>query len=453
MPMLILIYILNYLDRNSIASARLAGLEADLGLVGSEYQLCVSILFVGYILCQVPSNMFLESIPKPSIYIGAVMTIWGIISGATAACTNFTGLLICRFFLGFIEAAYFCGALYYLSSWYTSRELSLRTAILYVGSLISGAFSGLIAAGIISGLDYAKGLRAWRWLFIIFGAITVVVAAAAIFILPDFPETTSWLSAEEKALAAYRLEEDACEADVHQKSVFRGLKLAVSDLRVWVLVVILSAIVSAASVTNFFPTVVGTLGYSSINSLLLTVPPYALSILVTTLNALHADKTGERLYHVIIPFGVALVAFIIAAATINTAARYVSMMLMLVIYAGYVVCLSWISSTVPRPPAKRAVALALINALSNATQVYTSFMYQSAMSPRYIIAFTYNSIMVVIAIIFTVILRFMLVRLNKKLEKGEDVDGVLASGSATAIGGKAALPTQQQKVKGYRYKY
>lgn len=101
------------------------------------------------------------------------MMIWGAISGATGAVQNYSGLLVCRFFLGFIEASYFPGCLFYLSSWYTRKELSLRTAILYSGSLISGAVSGLVSAGITDGLDGKAGLSAWRWLFILEGSITV----------------------------------------------------------------------------------------------------------------------------------------------------------------------------------------------------------------------------------------------------------------------------------------
>lgn len=88
------------------------------------------------------------------------MICWGVISAATAACQNFAGLIAVRFFLGFVEAAYFPGCLYYLSCWYKRSELGFRTAILYSGSLISGAFSGLIAAGITSNMDGLHGLRA-----------------------------------------------------------------------------------------------------------------------------------------------------------------------------------------------------------------------------------------------------------------------------------------------------
>ena len=145
---------------------------------------------------------------------------------------------------------------------------------------------------------------------------------------------------------------------------------------------LLLGFVSAGSVTNFFPSVVQTLGYGTINTLLLTVPPYFLAVVTSMLNAWHADRTGERYWHITLPIYVAIVAFVLAAATTATAPRYVAMMLMVPgVYTGYVVALSWISNTIPRPPAKRAAALAAINAFSNAAQIYSSFMYIGA--PRY----------------------------------------------------------------------
>ena len=167
------------------------------------------------------------------------MVIWGVISTATAGAHSMGGIFAIRFFLGFIEAAYFPGCLYFLSSWYTRKELGFRTAILYSGSLISGAFSGLIAAGVLGGMDHALGLRAWRWLFIIEGAITIVIATAAYFVLPNLPRTTSWLSEEERQLAAWRLDEDIGEDDwvsSEDQSLGYGFVLAIKDVKTWVLV-------------------------------------------------------------------------------------------------------------------------------------------------------------------------------------------------------------------------
>ena len=130
-----------------------------------------------------------------------------------------------------------------------------------------------------------------------------------------------------------------------------------------------------------------TLGYGKITSLCLTAPPYCLAVITAFANAIHADKTGERFFHISLPLCVAVAAFILAAATTSTAPRYVSMMLMVPgVYTGYVVALAWISNTIPRPPAKRAAALTGINAVSNASSIYASYMYPSSAGPRYIVA-------------------------------------------------------------------
>lgn len=148
--------------------------------------------------------------------------------------------------------------------------------------------------------------------------------------------------------------------------------------------VLIFCLVSSASVTNFFPTVVETLNYGKIETLLLTAPPYVLSVITAMANAWHADRTGERYFHITIPLYVAVAAFIIAACTTTVGPRYLSMMLMPPsMYASFVVALTWISNTLPRPASKRAAALAAINAVSNTSSIYASYMYPSSAGPRY----------------------------------------------------------------------
>jgi len=111
-------YWLNYLDRNAIALARLDNLEEDLNLTSAQYQTCVSILFVGYILGQVPSNMLLTRC-RPSYYMAGCMALWAVVSGLTALSNDFKGLLLTRFFLGVVEAPFYPGALYVLGIFYS----------------------------------------------------------------------------------------------------------------------------------------------------------------------------------------------------------------------------------------------------------------------------------------------------------------------------------------------
>ncbi len=131
------------------------------------------------------------------------------------------------------------GCLYYLSCWYTRKELGFRFAVLYSGALISGAFSGLLSAGVRWGMDGTRGLGAWQWLFIIEGAATIVIAFGCFFVLPNFPRTTSWLTEEERTLAVWRLEEDIGEDDwtgSAEQTFWQGAKLAFMDYKTYVMV-------------------------------------------------------------------------------------------------------------------------------------------------------------------------------------------------------------------------
>ena len=177
-----------------------------------------------------------------------------------------------------------------------------------------------------------------------------------------------------------------------------------------------------------------TLKYPTVETLLLTSPPYVLAVIVTYLNAWHADRTGERYWHVAGPLWVSVIAYIIGATTKAIGPRYLSMMLMVPsVYSAFVVGLAWISNTLPRPPAKRAAALAFINAVSNCSSIYASYLYPDSAAPGYTLAFIVNCLTSFIGILAATLLRFMLVRLNKKLEAGIYVEGAI-----NALPGEAA---------------
>ena len=233
------------------------------------------------------------------------------------------------------------------------------------------------------------------------------VALVAILILPDLPRTTPWLTEEERQLAVWRLEEDIGEDDwtgSDAQTFGRGLKLALADIKTWILTLLMLACGSAATFTNFFPTVAQSLpgpdhGHvSSTIALLLTTPPYMLAVVALLLTAWHADRTGGRYFHLTVPLYFAIVAFVLAAATESFVPRYIAMLLMVPSsYAGWGVSLSWISSTLPRPPAKRAAALALINAVSNSSNIWSSYLYSDG--PRFVTAFVVNGVAAAVAIL------------------------------------------------------
>ncbi|KAL6244141.1 hypothetical protein RBB50_009011 [Rhinocladiella similis] len=421
MPLMMLIYVLNYLDRNNIAIARLGTFEEDIGLHSNQYNTIISIFFVGYILTQIPTNMILDKV-RPSLFLPLVMTAWAIVSACTGAVQSYGGMIALRFLLGFVEAPFFPGALFLFSSWYTKKELAKRISILYAAGQMSGAFGGLLGSAIMSGMDGKAGLPAWRWLFIIEGAATIPVAVITMFILPDYPADTKWLDDEERKLAVLRIAEEANEEDIHKARAVEGFKLAFADPALYLLWFMQLGLNTAAAFTNFFPTIVATLGYGRTETLLLSAPPYVFAAILGISNSWHSDKTRERWLHILWPQVFASVGFIISAVTLNTAARYTATFMMMSIYGSFGCILSWVSTTLPRPSSKRAVAYAVVNAGSNLASIYASYFYPSSQGPKYWQANIANVAFSAMCIILATALHFYLRWRNVQLQRASDED-------------------------------
>ncbi|KHN98372.1 Major facilitator superfamily domain, general substrate transporter [Metarhizium album ARSEF 1941] len=409
----VLIYIMNYLDRNNIASARLKGLQEDLKLDDTQYATCLSILYVGYILMQVPSNMFINRIQRPSLYIACSMLLWGLVSTLSGNAKDFAGMAVIRFFLGFIEAAFLPGALLILSKWYTRRELTTRNAILFAGNLISNAFSALVGAGVLSNMQGVLGHAAWRWLFWIEGAATMSIAVVAVFILPDLPHNARGFTDEERAVAQLRMFEDVGEADADpaDQGIFDGLVMSLTDPKIYVMMLTFTAYVVGLSFNAFF------------------------------------------FWHIVGPIVMGIVGFVISMSTLNVAARYLALFLQAGSYAGFIVFYSWISSTFPRPPAKRAVAIALINAFSQLGNVAGSYVWalkDDGFRKSYGIVLS----MFGVTMAGCWILRTMLVRLNRRLEEEETAETRQGAGEGnrgTEDGHVEKTDENLHMRKGFRY--
>lgn len=226
-PMLAILYLLSFLDRSNIGNAKIQGLQTDLNLTGTQYNLCATVFFFTYCLFEIPSNLLLKRF-RPSIWLPSIMIAWGAVMTLMGLVKNYHGLLIARLFLGVAEAGLYPGVAYYLTMWYCTEELALRQGLFFSAASMAGAFSGLLAYAIAK-MHGVGGLAGWQWIFILEGLLTVVVAVAAFFILHDFPDTASFLTVEEKAWVVHRLK--------YQGSKKSGRVVAESDHFEWKYVV------------------------------------------------------------------------------------------------------------------------------------------------------------------------------------------------------------------------
>jgi sugar phosphate permease len=230
-PMVMLLYLFSFLDRVNIGNARLYGMEEDLGLKGDQYQTAVSLLFVTYIITELPSNLVVKKL-TPSRWIAFLTVSWGIVATLTGLCQNYAGLIVCRLLLGAFEGGLFPGMAIYLTLFYTKKELGLRVGYLFVSAALAGAFGGLLAYG-IGHLDGKSGQRGWRWIMIIEGIPTAVLGILIWFFLADDPENAFYLTPEEKLLMTVRRERQIGHTkkamEFHKDDMWKALK----DWKVW----------------------------------------------------------------------------------------------------------------------------------------------------------------------------------------------------------------------------
>ncbi|KAG2085567.1 MFS general substrate transporter [Suillus discolor] len=309
MSIILILYTLNPIDRTNISNVRLQGFEKDLHLRGEQYATTLSILFVGYIIMQMPGNMFLHWLERPSVIIPCCTFTISVLSGLSTLTfdPSDTGIVIACFFLGFSEAPFFPELL----------------ALVSCGSFLNFAFGSLFASAILRGMQDKIGQAAWRWLFYVEGGITILVVVCAMFILPDFPHNTRWFTPEESTILISRHVEDG-----YGQCFFA-----------------------------YFPTPCAKLGYNT------TVTHLA--------EIRYSDKKQRRYKCFIVSNALGALAFMMSIFTMDKAARYTSLNIQVPdaarVTAGYLVLLGWISNPFFREPAKRAVATTLMNALGHTT--------------------------------------------------------------------------------------
>jgi len=310
-----------------------------------------------------------------------------------------------------------------LSVFYTRKEIATRVSILYAGNILASSFAGLIAAATFATLDGAHGLAGWKWLFIIEGVVTFCVATIAAFLLPDQPETTSWLTAAEREIAVHRILVDTA-GKKEDTTAREGLVAAIKDPRLYLFIFMQNMHLSACSFNNFFPTVVGTLGFNHTITLLLTCPPYLVSAFVGFGVGLSSGKRNERTWHITFSMGAALIGFIIACTTLNTAARYTACFLFASgAYAVNGVILGWVTATCGQTKQKKGSALSLVNLIANASYIYTAYLYPKSDGPKYLPAMSANAAFAFATISAVWIMRIWLKAQNRALARNGNANG------------------------------
>ncbi|KAL4887641.1 major facilitator superfamily domain-containing protein [Aspergillus karnatakaensis] len=455
LPLIAMSFFLNCIDRNNYAAARLQHIERDLHMSDAQFQTGLSVFYVGYTIFQIPSNMVLNHFGRPSWHIGLSILAWGLVTACTSTVKSFNGLVACRVVLGCVEAPVYPGMIFYLSKWYKQSELSLRLSICLSAGIIASATGSLIAAGISASLDGARGLEAWRWLYIIEGAVSILGGFVLIALLPDFPHTWAALTPATREVAIRRLTLETSTTDLDSTiTPLRGLYMALADPKLYLMTAINTGIIASIGCQNFFPTMTRSLGYSNIISLLLVAPPFVFTAIYSWIHSYLSDKTGHRFWFVFYPAPIAITGFVIFMSPISSfGVRYFSMFLMLFIYSMNTVISAWIASVMSRPPAKRAAAMGFVSMIANGCAVWTPFTYRERDSPHWRLALGIVVGLLTVSAVLSVVLRGVLVRINRRFDERErEMEGVEGRRVVDEKGEmEVGVQRQSQGTRSFRY--
>ncbi|KKY20855.1 putative 3-phytase a [Phaeomoniella chlamydospora] len=220
---------------------------------------------------------------------------WGVITICQGVTASFAGLVVCRLFLGIFEAGFVPGAVYLISMYYKRLELQWRINIFFACSIMAGAFSGLLAYA-IAYMDGIGGYAGWRWIFLIEGLFTVLVAVWAFWALPGWPEDAQFLTPAERDYNIRRLADDAGPSASNRWNK-QTAKLVFGDVKIWLATVGYIGIVNTGYSTSYFtPTIISEFGsgYVGVRAQVMSIPIYIVATCFTLIAALLSDKLKHR---------------------------------------------------------------------------------------------------------------------------------------------------------------
>lgn len=360
MPFLMLCYFCAYLDRVNVGFAKLQ-MMSDLHFSEAVYGLGAGIFFIGYFLCEVPSNIVLHKVGARR-WIARIMITWGILSGCFAFVQTEWQFYTLRFLLGVAEAGLAPGLLLYLTYWFPSYRRARMTVLWFIAIPISGMIGGPLSGLIMDRMSGVHGWFGWQWMFVIEAIPTVLVGLLVLAVLKDSVQDANWLTQDEKNLVKQELAQDNQHKEGHA-----SVKEFIADKRLWLLAGIYFCVVMGQyAITFWLPTLIRNSGISDNWHIgLLTSLPYMCAIVVMILAGRSGDHFQERRWHLIIPMCAGALA--LTFATLFASNLTLSLICLCIAASGVLTASSlfWMLPTNFLGGVSAAAGIAAVNSFAN----------------------------------------------------------------------------------------
>ena len=293
LPLLLLAYMVAYLDRVNIGYAQLQ-MKQTLPWDGAIYGLGAGMFFLGYFLFEVPSNMLLERIGARKTLL-RIMVCWGVVASGMMFVQTPTQFYVMRFLLGVFEAGFFPGVILYFTYWYPSARRGQVIATFMSATTIVSVLTGPLCGAILKGMNGVGGWHGWQWLFLMQGLPAVVLGFLIFVLLKDRPADAHWLSNDEKKLVRDTLAGDSSSGRADAKTPGRLLR----DPKVWLMALTYFFLLGATYTMVFWlPSLIQSWGVKDVMTVgLLAAVPNAVGAVGMILIGRSSDRRRERRWH------------------------------------------------------------------------------------------------------------------------------------------------------------
>ncbi|KAH8726936.1 major facilitator superfamily domain-containing protein [Phaeosphaeriaceae sp. PMI808] len=415
LPVLWILYLVNFIDRANIGNAKIQGMEKELHLVGQRFNICVWVFNLGYLVAGIPLQIVFKKYGPKSLCV--MMFCWGITVIGCGLVKRWEQLVICRLLEGIAESAYIAGAAYLIGSYYTKTEYLTRYVFFLTAGIIAGAINGFLSS-LLAKMDGTAGYGAWRWIFIIEGCITILVSIACWPVVPPFPENCAFLSPEDKALMLRRVKEDGGH-NANEEITFKEALHYLKDWKIWAGVAMnLGVTENANSLANFQPTILKGLGYTATQAQVHTIPVYLVGAVFSVVFAYMSEYLHRRYYFYILGWAVLASGLIVEIVyPPMPKVRYMGMFFIASgCYLAMPISIIWVSINAGSGN-KRAISLAAIINFGTAGAFVSSNVFLFKEAPRFHTGFSTGLGLACMGALAATILWFGLKYENKKRDQ------------------------------------
>ncbi|KAH7162017.1 MFS transporter [Dactylonectria estremocensis] len=375
-PVIMLVYLTCFLDRTNIGNVKVAGMPEDIGASAQEFSTAVSIFYATYVAFEPPWTIMMKWM-TPRIMLTSLCVVWSIATIFSGFIQNIGGLYAARLVLGACEAGLFPALNLYLTMVYKRDEQAKRVSYLFVCTAIAGAFGGLLAFALLK-MDGVAGYAGWRWVYIIEGIFSIIVAPVIWFGLPNDPSNAYFLTSEEKEMMKVRARQRARYMGSEEFS-WEEIRIALKDPKLY-----LSGLIQFCQdillygFSTFLPSIIVSMGYTKLEAQYLSIPVYIFGGICFLCVAFISDRMCVRGPFILLANIPGILGYILMLAPTSNPVKFFGTFLCAVsVYNGPGLNLTWLNVNVA-PHYRRATAIGVQLSIGNSAGIVAGQIYRTA---------------------------------------------------------------------------